>query len=184
MSRKRSEVCIRTVDGERVCGSPVRDARENPSKMSTLAAMQYRRHSEALREMWRESPADETLEEAQERLLGYTGQYANREASLAFLSNYVRANFTSAEAALQWVTEHDRRLGVWCAAQVARTVAYLAPDGPPEVALRAIEAAEAWCVGKRQCEKRKKPRTPRMMPLTSPRRLAVGFWSLRQQRRT
>lgn len=122
--------------------------RRNPSRMTTLAALQYRHRPEALRELRRESsPADETLEEAQERLYGYTGQYANREATLVSLAEYVRASFRDAQSALRWLVIADRRLGVWCAAKIARSVVHLSPDESRGRPLRAIETAEAWVQG-------------------------------------
>ena len=42
MSRKKKEVCIRTVDGARVCGTPVRDARSNPRAPKPRSMRQVR----------------------------------------------------------------------------------------------------------------------------------------------
>lgn len=121
--------------------------RENPSPATTLAAMRYRRQPEVLRRLRRVAPNDQTLDEAFEFLEGETGERQHRESALLVLSEYVRNKFDDASDALRWLTRRDHRLGVWCAAQVARTVVHLAPDGGQRRPLRALETVEDWVRG-------------------------------------
>jgi hypothetical protein len=142
---KSMVVCIRDRDGRVVCGTPVH-SRENPSPATALAALRYRRQPEVLNRLRGATPSDQTLDEALEFLEAETGERQQRDASLITLSEYVRNNFNEARDALRWLVERDRRLSVWCAAQVARSVLNFVPAGEQRP-LQAIEAAEGWVRG-------------------------------------
>ncbi len=72
------------------------------------------------------------------------GRGAYRQA-LETISQWVTSR-RSADSAIREIAQYDRRLGVWCAAQLARTVLRAVPKGEGRP-LIAVETAERWVIG-------------------------------------
>ena len=71
---------------------------------------------------------------------------AHRTAILRALGEHLRAQYTDARNALQWLATIDRRLAKWGACACAREALRYVPAGE-ERPLRAIETTERWLAG-------------------------------------